>query len=646
MDKLSKTSVGLFSDGAAIIRILHLEDSNADAEFVQHMLEKEGIRCQVAQVPDQPRYEAALRAGEFDLILCDHGLPGYNGFAALDFARKIQPATPVIVLSGTMDEEQAVESLKNGATDYILKQRLARLVPAVRRALQDAGIRKVQLASQRRILEQANLLNLTRDAIVVRSMDDRILSWNRGAELMFGWKEEEAVDQNFAELTHANPALFRAAALNLAECGDWLGEFELRNKGGEEISVFSRWSLLRDVDGQPQSILSAYTDVTEKKKMEAIFLRAQRMDSIGALAGGIAHDLNNALAPVLMSADLLRQCEDNTSRERFLDIISSSAQRATGMVKQILGFARGSRQPIGPIMLTHAVRDMAKIVRETFPKSITISVNLPDKDLWQVQGDATELHQLLLNLCVNARDAMPNGGQLKLSARNLMVQPDESGVSGHQPGPYVVIAVSDTGTGIPPEVLPRIFDPFFTTKLPDKGTGLGLSTVASIVKNYGGFIDIKTEAGKGTEFQMHLPAIPTAPPIAASAEEPALPVGHGELILVVDDEEAVCELAKSTLESYGYRVITAQNGVHGLASFEAHKNEIRLLVTDTDMPVLDGMTAVRAIKQMRPDLPVIVASGGARDTEELRHEDSALKRLAKPFSLEQLLIAVDLAIQH
>jgi two-component system, cell cycle sensor histidine kinase and response regulator CckA len=489
-------------------------------------MEHGGLRCDITVVSDKSSFETALARDPFELILCDHGIPGYDGFAALRVAQEIRPLTPVIMLSGALDDEQAVESLKGGATDYILKQRLARLVPAIQRALHEAKER------------------------------------------------------------------------------------------------------------------------VEKKELEATLFRAQRIDSIGCLAGGIAHDLNNALAPVQMGVDLLKRCDDEALRERFLDIISSSAQRATGMVKQILGFVRG-QIGIGPVTMSHMVREMAKIIQDTFPKSISISINTGGQGLWQIDGDVTELDQVLLNLCVNARDAMPKGGQLTITVENLRLDQDGATALSLAPGPHVVLSVADTGSGIPPEVLPRIFEPFFTTKLSDRGTGLGLSTVAGIVKNHGGCINIKTEIGKGTEFRIYFPAI------EAAAEEPyakpaavTLPAGHGELILVIEDEEAVRELTKTTLESYGYRVVTAQNGVQGIARFEEHKHNVRALVTDTDMPYLDGMGAIQAIKEMRPDLPVIIASASKRDTEQMRKMDiQHLTNLGKPFSLEQLLIAVGMAIE-
>jgi PAS domain S-box-containing protein len=630
------------------VRILHLEDSPFDAELVQQILHDDGLAYDVAHVPNRAAFEALIEKQRFDLIICDHGLPGYDGFAALQFARSKQPETPIIMLSGSLDEVQAVESLKNGATDYILKQKLTRLSAAVRRALREAAEQKTRAAAEQRVREQANLINLTSEAIVMRTLDDTITSWNRGAETVFGWEEGEAMGKSFGALLHADVHQFEAAKRALLQTDGWLGEFYLRNKSGDEVIVFSRWNLLRGPDGNPQMILSANMDVTEKKRLEAMALRAQRMDSIGALAGGIAHDLNNALAPVLMSADLLKVCDDKAAREQFLDIISASAKRATGMVKQILGFARGAGGKAGPLALTAMLREMVKMVRETFPKSIAIKANIPDKNLWQVQGDATELHQVLLNLCVNARDAIAGPGQITLTATNVRLDGAAADRLTARPGPYVLLSVADTGTGIPANVLPHIFEPFFTTKKPDSGTGLGLSTVAAIVKNHNGFLDIKSEVGKGTEFRVYLPALEARQEAEGDGKEDApLPVGRGELILVMDDEEAVRELAKATLESYGYQVLTAQNGVQGLALFEEHKDKIRLVVSDTDMPVMNGQDAIRAIKQIRPDVPIIIASGGKRDSALLEQTGAGnLTSLGKPFNLEQLLIAVAMVIQQ
>ncbi|HWX20277.1 MAG TPA: ATP-binding protein [Candidatus Binatia bacterium] len=384
----------------------------------------------------------------------------------------------------------------------------------------------------------------------------------------------------------------------------------------------------------------------EKEKLEQQFLRSQRMESIGALAGGIAHDLNNALVPVLMGSQMLRENgEDRTERGKLLDLITSSGQRCSEMVKQILSFARGTRGQIGSVPLRHLIAEMAKIAKDTFPKVITVHCRA-EKDLWNVEGDSTELHQVLMNLCVNARDAMPAGGQLTLTAKNLTLSAaDQVAHPDSHPGPCVLLTVADTGTGIPPEVRARIFEPFFTTKAPDRGTGLGLSTVVNLVKRHKGFIELQTQVGKGTEFKIFLPAIPSTESSSPEPKETPLPVGHGEIILLADDEQMVLELAKTTLENYGYTVLVAANGLEALARFEAHKDKISLLVCDCDMPLLDGMSAIRAIRKLAPNLPVILASATKNETEQVSRTDLPhIARLSKPYGIEQLLNGVAKAL--
>jgi nitrogen-specific signal transduction histidine kinase len=385
-------------------------------------------------------------------------------------------------------------------------------------------------------------------------------------------------------------------------------------------------------------VISAIRDMTEKKKMEAQLLRTQRLESIGTLAGGIAHDLNNVLAPIMMSIDILRLKYSNAEAERILATIESSAQRGAGMVKQILTFARGIQGERVTLQIEHLIKEVTKILKQTFPKTIEVRTTLEGK-LWPLVADATQLHQVLMNLCINARDAMPNGGTLTLHAANFLVDETFAAMNSEaKVGPFVVVRVTDTGTGIPIHIRERIFDPFFTTKSLEKGTGLGLSTVRGIVKSHGGFVSVYSEMGKGTEFRVFLSAQQSATTELLQVEQRALPVGNGELVLVVDDEAAILDIAKQTLQMSGYQVLTARDGAEAVALCVQHPGEIKLMLTDMMMPIMNGPATIRAIRRIDPRIKIIAASGlgstlKATDPKELQIEAF----LQKPYTADRLV---------
>jgi PAS domain S-box-containing protein len=301
---------------------------------------------------------------------------------------------------------------------------------------------------------------------------------------VYGWKAQEAIGKNADELLYKQETLSQLQNnyKSLIEFGSWQGELHQVTKQGKEIIVASRWTLMRDEEGQPKSILTVNTDITEKKQLETQFLRAQRMESLGTLASGIAHDLNNALTPMLMTVQLLATKLPDERSQQWLSILETNIKRAADLVKQVLWFSRGLEGKRTTLEVGRLISEIKQIVKQTFSRAIEIRTDIPKQNLWTVFGDATQLHQVLMNLCVNARDAMPDGGILEISARNLWI--DEYYVRMNidaKVGPYVVITVSDTGTGIKREILDRIFEPFFTTKEVGKGTGLGLSTVIGII---------------------------------------------------------------------------------------------------------------------------------------------------------------------
>jgi PAS domain S-box-containing protein len=490
--------------------------------------------------------------------------------------------------------------------------------------------------AEEQIEEQAALLDQTQDGITVRGLDDRLLFWNKGAERTFGWTREEAMASKVCGIIRKEEEAYE----KVQKDGEWSGELQTNHKDGRKLIVETRWTLLRDPLGNPKAILAITTDITEKKKIESQLLRSQRMESIGTLASGIAHDLNNILAPIMMSATILRDLVPPDARP-LTTAIEESAQRGTDIVKQVLTFARGIEGERVPLQPRHLIKEIQEITRETFPRSIHIRSGTP-KDLWTIIGDSTQIHQILLNLSINARDAMPDGGSLTITAENLYL--DECNAAMHQdakPGNYVSISVEDTGTGIPPHIIDKIFDPFFTTKEVGKGTGLGLSTVIGIVKSHGGFLKVYSEAGKGSTFKVFLPASPGESIQFRDIERPLLPAGNGELILLADDEPAVRKVTETMLTRNGYRVVLAEDGVEALTIYAQRMHEIKIVLTDVMMPLLDGTKLTRALQRINKHVPIIAATGQADDARHAELMQLGVRSvLLKPYRTDKLLGAL------
>lgn len=495
--------------------------------------------------------------------------------------------------------------------------------------------------SDRRIRQQASLLDHARDAIVVRDLDNKIIYWNKGAERIYGWTQEEVLGRDVAGVLYRDTFMLNQAMKSVVDSGDWSGELQHVGKDGRQLIMEGRWTLMRDKAGQPQSILAINTDVTEKKKLEQQFLRAQRMESIGTLAGGIAHDLNNVLSPITMAIDLLKMSNDNPEHQELYATIADSARRGADMVRQVLSFARGMEGQRIQIQVKHLIKEIEKITRDTFPKSIRVRTKIAP-DLLALHGDPTQLHQVLLNLCVNARDALPDGGDITISARNIMVHREDitADFDAHA-GLHVLIEVVDTGTGIPQSIIEKVFDPFFTTKEIGKGTGLGLSTSLAIVKSHEGFIRLESLPGVGTHFSIFLPAWAEDGRPLLDPTEGVAPRGAGEWILVVDDEELIRQIARQTLQAYGYHVLVACDGVEALALYRQNRDRIAAVVTDMMMPVMDGATTIRRLMEMNPGVKIIAASGIAANDQLARNSGTGVKHfLAKPYSVEALLAAL------
>ncbi len=748
------------------MQILHLEDNPVDAELVRLLIREEWPDCTVRCVSDRLAFLGELHRSPFDAILSDFALRSFTGLEALELAKERAPDTPFIFVSGTLGEDRAIEAVRSGAEDYVLKDRMKRLITAISRSVRDSAERKkrriaeariVELGdslnqareavvvtdlegritfwnqgaerlcgwtaaealeratgelfpqetaprvfaacraalkdgewagevevphrrgdrrwvelritlirdaagqpksrlvlgtditerrlAERRIREQAEMLNQAREAIFITDLDNRVIYWNEGAVRLYGWRSEDVVGKTAEQMFDAAllPAIKAARDETFAK-GQWFGELRMHNREREPRVFESRQTLIRDEEGRPKARLCINSDLTERKRLEEQFLRAQRMENIGLLAAGIAHDLNNMLAPILLAAPMLRDHVTGAGALGLLTTLEKSAERGANVVRQIIAFAHGATGEQRLQQSRHLLQDIASVISGTFPKSITIEETVAT-DLWPITGNPTQVHQILLNLCVNARDAMPDGGTLRLRAANRVLAPAAAAsIPGGRVGAFVVLQVDDTGTGISPEVVQAMWQPFFTTKEAGKGTGLGLSTVRSIVENHNGFIEVNSTLGAGTSFRVYLPAAENGPGEPGVTPARPRPAGKGELILVVDDEQRIREMTSTLLTRNGYRAIVAADGTEAAMVFAQQAAEIRLVITDLHMPNLDGAMLVRALRCINPHAKVLVVSGlssslGSRPSAP-RAGDFAQGFLHKPFKPEALLALV------
>jgi PAS domain S-box-containing protein len=630
--------------------------------------------------------EAAVAKGQlFAMAFVDVRMPpGWDGIETVARIWKVDPDLQIVICTAYSDYswEEIIEKIGQSDRMVLLKKpfdnaevmQLAHALTEKWQLLQDSKQKfedletlvaertgalqaaNMLLASEihehklaiNRIREQSFLLDLASDAIFVHDLSGKINFWNKGAERLYRWTSAEAVAGDVPKIFVREFPGDDSARQTLMRTGEWNGELLRTTKLNEPVTVTSRWTLLRDAEGAPKSILTIDTDITEKKRLETQYLRTQRMEAIGTLASGMAHDLNNILAPVLIATEVLRwplpprEFEDTVAR------IESSVKRGADIIKQVLTFGRGIGGERVLLGTGQIIEEMAKMIHETFPRNIEISFEAPD-ELWNIQGDRTQIHQVLLNLCVNARDAMAKGGNLSLRAANVTLNGATIDVSADlKPGPYILLQVSDTGAGIPAGIMERIFDPFFTTKGHGKGTGLGLCTASGIVKAHGGAISVSSKVNHGTVFSVYLPAAPGTQSVhwSISATETVVPLGHGETILIVDDEAEIVHGGQKILERYNYQTLTARDGAEGLAVFAHHRKTIKAIVTDVMMPHTDGLAMIRAVRKIDQRLPIIASSGLGTNVwgSDQSSEWASLniqRFLMKPYTAEHLLVALN-----
>jgi two-component system cell cycle sensor histidine kinase/response regulator CckA len=618
-------------------RILHLEDNPVDALVIHNHLASSGSSFEILLIETQVDYLAALERESFTLILADYTLPFFDGLSALRMAREKCPETPFIVLSGTIGDDLAVETLKNGATDYVLKSCLGRLIPVITRAIRESEERFARRRAKQALRDAEEQMRFTVERIpAVLWTTDRELSLTsiQGAGLVSAEWEAGMIRMSLVNSAPGQKDITPVREHLAALAG---------NKVTYDVSVNgtdyqAHVAPLTSSNGETIGCIGLAVDVTERKALEMQMRHAQKMEAVGRLAGGIAHDFNNLLTVITGYSDLtLLRLDPNDPSRKNLDEISKACDRATGLTRHLLAFSR--KQVLNPrvLNLNTIVSEMNRMLPRLIGEDIELVIELCP-DLGQVKADSGQIEQIIANLVVNARDAMPFGGELAIGSANIVMDEEiASRYESAQSGPYVILTVSDTGHGMDPETMGRVFEPFYTTKEVGKGTGLGLSTVYGIVKQSGGFISVDSEVGRGTTFKIYLPQVDDeASEIAARPTLSALLPGK-ETVLLVEDDNQVRSIAAITLEMSGYDVLAAANGEEALLLCEGYNGKIDLLLTDVVMPRMSGQELSNRLLKLRPETRVLYMSGYSEN--EIIHHGVMAKPtdfIEKPFSPETL----------
>jgi len=624
------------------IRILLLEDVPTDAELNLRELRKSQLHFTSHIAETKQEFLYALETFQPDIILSDHSLPQFSSREAMRIAQSQCPSAIIILVTGSLSEEFAMDALHSGAHDYILKSNLTRLPNAIENALAKRKAEREKEEAVASLSKQEkyfrSLFENASDIITVLDATGTINYHSPSVEKILGYSSDELLGKNVFQFIHPDEQermkqTFESAFQQLGIIHS--ATYRFRHKNGAWLYLESTGKAAY-TNGNTEAIVNS-RDITEKKKLEEQYLRAQRMESVGTLAGGIAHDLNNILAPILLAISMFRRKFTDEQSQKLLDTMEKGAQRGANLIKQILSFARGIEGEKQLMQLRHIIMEIDKMMKETFSRSLTIVTNVP-KELWTINADATQMHQVLMNICVNARDAMPNGGTLSLAAENFWIDEQFARMNlNAKVGPYILVSISDTGTGMPPEVCERIFEPFYTTKEHGKGTGLGLSTVFNLVKSHDGFINVYSEIGNGTTFKIYLPALPNVDQQSNDIVAPELIRGNGETLLVIDDEQSIREITKATLESADYVVLTANNGAEGVVTFAAHHQLINAVILDMNMPIMDGVATIHALRAIDGNVKIIGASGSTKRKKIVEEVEKIHAFLSKPFQAEKLL---------
>ena len=647
---MQKPAVAVIADHTSALSILLIEDSEDDAELALRALGRGLVELSSRRVESATELRAALDERQWDLVLCDHGLPAFGVLDALEILQATGTDVPFVVLSGTIGEEAAVKALKAGAADVVLKSNLSRLASVAERELRAAADRRTRRLAEVALREsearKAAVLESVLDAIVTIDAEGRIVEFNRAAERMFVRARADVIGQLMGDLIV--PPLLRerhraglSAYLATGEptiLNQRLTMTAMRSDGHEfpvELAVVPI-----DMPGQVM-FTASIRDITGQERLQRELQQAQRLESLGLLAGGVAHDFNNLLGVIMNYAHFVNQrVVDDPQATADLEAIVEAAERAAQLTRQLLAFGR--REIVNPrvIDLNSVLAQIERLLRRTMGEHLELTSVL-HPDLWPVWADPGQVEQVLVNLAVNARDAMTNGGCLSLRTLNIDIDPISAGqFRTLTPGRYVCIRVTDTGSGMDADTAARAFEPFFTTKPKGEGTGLGLATVYGIVHQGGGDVHLYSEPGRGTTVSVYLPASGT--PVPAQTGTTATPTVHGghETVLVVEDEDAFREMARRILVERGYTVLVAAHAGEAMAHFAVPDAHIDLVLTDVVMPGRSGIDLAADLSATHPDLPVLFMSGYAESIVSGDTEITAAELIAKPFTEATLLARI------
>ncbi len=634
------------------LRVLIVEDSEDDTILLMRELRRGGYDPIYERVETPRAMEKALEKQTWDIVISDYVLPKFSGYSALDTLKAAGLDLPFIIVSGNIGEDVAVEAMKAGAHDYIMKDRLKRLVPAIERELREAAVRRDRRIAHDNLNRATDLLekifSLTHIMIAYIDKDFNFVRVNpafaeahkrmpdafpgKNYFALFPNKEEEAIFRRVVET--GTPSFLSAAPLETA-----------RIPGQETMYVSRSLQPVRELDGGVSGVILMMLDVTREVTIEAHARQSQKMEALGVLAGGIAHDFNNLLAAIVVNSEMaLLDADKPEGVKHYLPSVLEAAARGKGLVKQVLTFSRQGEQELKPTKLSPVVQEALKFLRASLPSTIEIRARLSAKDDVAL-ADVTQIYQILLNLGNNAAHAMrERGGVLEVSLTSIDI--DDRTAECHpdlKPGPCVKLTVSDTGTGIAPDVLPRIFDPFFTTKKAGEGTGMGLAVVHGIVKKCGGVITVGSEVGKGTTFNLFFPRLADDVKRGKPSSGP-IPSG-GERILLVDDEELQAQSVHDMLERLGYDVTFETDSVRALALLRSRPESFDLVITDQTMPHMSGVKLAEAAMEIRPGIPVILCTGFSDVVGEDSAKSLGIREFVmKPFTVREIAAVIRKAL--